>query len=437
MTEGRPPRRPRVPTYTTDWVMGEPDAVLDYGESFPVPGTGDDVYRCFPVATDFATDVFVRAVDVQPGDRRVTHHVVLYMDPNGESFALDAAEEGPGYTCFGDAGIDNFGQLEEIDLDVLLERGLGAVTSPVLGGWAPGNRPTFLPKGSGIRIPKGATIVVQVHYHPLENEPVDDLTRVGLYITDDPDTDDVFLAPIANLDFEVPAGAVDYEVLAEISPAEYIERLTGFSLDISGEALAVLPHMHLLGQEISVDALLPDGTEQRLVEVMDWSFDWQDGYFFRRPVPIPEGTSFRLRCVYDNSADNPLNPNDPPQPVGWGDRTVDEMALAFVAIKLRLPALLDSDSASRRPITANAPPLVKRVRFDRRGRMIVSARRLRGGGRIEVDGVPIVDSMRRRPRALALRSAEDWTDLVPAGVEVEVRVRRADGRLSPPFAFTR
>lgn len=438
--EGPPKRRAKPSEHVEGWALGEPDAVLSYGESFTVPGSGDDLYRCFPIRTDFGKDVFVRAFDIRPGDRRVVHHVVLYLDSSGESHQLDAAEDGPGYTCFGGPGISGFGDIpiDEIDLSQ-------GVPSLVLGGWAPGNRPHLLPAGTGVRIPAGATVVMQVHYHVLPGEEVSDRSAFGLYLTDDPSTEDVYLLPVVNQHFTIPAGEASHEVTARLDPRELIGEVTGFPLDVAAQIHAVLPHMHLLGTSIDVDLELPDGTSQRLVEIADWDFDWQDSYHFTRPVPAPVGSALRLRCTFDNSADNPNNPNDPPQDVSWGERTVDEMALAFVAVSLRFPdaalglfELLGREPPhppGLRPIRADAAPVIRKAWVDARGRLDVKVKGLRGGGRIEVDGTAVDGSLvqRRSVRRLRTDAAEALGDASSA----EIRVRRVDGRLSEPFPLVR
>ena len=442
--EGKPKKRRKQPVdYVDGWSLGEPDAVLSYGESFSVPGTGDDIYRCFPIETDFGRDVFVRAIDMRPGDRRVVHHVVLYLDTTGESHALDAAEPGPGYICFGGPGISGFGDIDIADLDFT-----DGVPSLVLGGWAPGNRPHFLPEGTGVRIPAGATVIMQVHYHPIPGATVEDLSEFGLYLSDDPATEDVYLLPLVNMDFTIPAGAAAHEVTAVLDPQALIGEVTGFPLDVSAQIHAVLPHMHLLGRSIEVDVDLPDGTTQRLVEIENWSFDWQDTYHFEKPVPAPIGSVLRLRCVFDNSAENPNNPNEPPQAVSWGERTVDEMALAFVAVSLRFPddvlALFPlfgrepPHPAGLRPLRASKAPQIRSAVVDGKGRLVMRTKRLKGGGRLEVDGQPRARSFTagRNVRRMRIDVAEDLAAAAP-GTSFELRVRRADGRLSPPYTFVR
>jgi hypothetical protein len=394
--EGRPTPQ-KATEYPDGWLLGEPDAVLDYGEPFTVEPGGDDVYRCFPIKNPFGRDVWLSGIDVRPGDRRVLHHVVMYVDSTGDSAALDAADPGPGYACFG---------------------GPGTSSPTVLGGWAPGNRPRFFPDGTAMLLRAGDTVVMQCHYHAANlTASVDDRTTIGLYVSPAADPQPIYLVPVINTSFTIPAGNAAYPVEAVLDPSA----MTGGLIKVSGHVLGVLPHMHLLGKSIAVDMLLPDATEQRLVEIRDWSFDWQDTYVFERAVPIPPGATFRVRAVYDDSSANPSNPNSPPRDVSYGESTTDEMCLAFL-------------EATIGPATADAPPVVRRARFDRAGRLVVSAKGLGVGGRIEVDGEPIDTAAAGRN---VLRSAADVATHWTAGVPASIRVRRTDGRLSAPMTFVR
>jgi hypothetical protein len=406
MPEGSASAKLKPVVYPDGWTLGTPDAILDYGQAFTVPAGGDDIYRCFPVRNPFGRDVWLSAMDVHPGDRRVVHHVVLYVDSAGESFAKDDADPGPGYTCFG-----------------------GPATSQptVLGGWAPGNRARPFPRGTAIRLAANDTVVVQCHYHNHDAATdIADETTVGLYLSPDPNPQPIYLLPVLNDTFTIPAGNAAYAVEAVFDPAQF----GGGLFKVQGHVLAVMPHMHLLGRQIAVDILLPDGTEQRLVEILDWDFNWQGTYTLQRAAAVPVGAKFRVRSVYDNSSGNPRNPNVPPIDVSWGERTVDEMCLAFLAVTLG-------------PAKADAPPVVTSVREDAKGRLVVTARNLGRGGRIEIEGVPVADSV--SVAANHLVSASDWDPLVvdydpfagPPHPPTMVRVRRADGRLSPPFPFQR
>lgn len=383
---GDPADAPKPLTLADGWAAGTPDAVLAYGEPFTPSGTSD-VYRCFPVPTDFGEDRWVRAVDIRPGDPSTVHHVILFVDPAGASLLADAAEEGPGYACFGDAGVPVIG---------------------ALGAWAPGARPFSLDGSTGIRLPAGATVVVQIHYHP-HHGAGPDLTQVGLYFHDAPPAEDLLIVPVGRDDFLIPAGDPAHAVESEWVLPE------GFGVTVR----TVAPHMHRLGRSMSVDAHLPDGTVRSLVRISDWDFDWQSNYVLLRPAPLPGGTRVAVRAVYDNSAATPSNPSSPPVAVGYGESTTDEMGWAFLGVTL---------GAEGPPPRA---PGVRSISVDRRGRLSVRGRGVRRGALLEIDGVPVPDARGGR----TLRSAAAWRDLAPGGEAVEVALRNPDGHRSLPVVF--
>ncbi|HEU4368479.1 MAG TPA: hypothetical protein VFV05_09675 [Methylomirabilota bacterium] len=141
--EGDPGTLPPSREFPETWRLGAPDLVLDTGVDFPVTTREHDLYRCFTIPTSFAEDRWVSAVEYIPGNRRVVHHLLTYVDTSGRSAVLDDAEPGPGYTCFG---------------------GPGFLPTGGLGGWAPGAGPHVMPDGVGMLLPAGARVVVQVHY---------------------------------------------------------------------------------------------------------------------------------------------------------------------------------------------------------------------------------------------------------------------------------
>jgi hypothetical protein len=128
--------------------------------------------------------------------------------------------------------------------------------------------------------------------------------------------------PLVNTEFVIPAGEKRYEVTAEfISP-------------FRATILNLLPHMHLLGQEIKLEITPPLGQPQTLIRIDDWDFDWQDTYWLENPYVVQPFSRLKLTCHFDNSATNPYNPHNPPIPVGWGPQTTDEMALVFIGFVL-------------------------------------------------------------------------------------------------------
>src|SRR5580765_6224136 len=268
--EGDPGDLPAPRRWPDTWTLGTPDVVLAPEASFEVPAGDRDLYRCFVIPTSFAQDRYVSAVEFVPGNRKVVHHVLAYTDTTGASVALDRAEPGLGYTCFGGPGFDPAGGL---------------------GGWAPGARPLTTPDGVGMLLPAGARVVMQVHYHHRGDGPAEDRTRIGLYFARKPVDQRVRSIPVLNRTFVIPAGAARHEVRASFTvPANR-----------NFHAIGIAPHMHLLGREMTVTATYPDGTVRPLVRIDDWDFHWQGMYDFAAPVPLPAGTRVDLTAVYDNS----------------------------------------------------------------------------------------------------------------------------------------
>jgi hypothetical protein len=295
--EGDPADLPAPLQFSEDWALGQPDLVVEMPVPYNLPADGGDVYRCFSIPLGLLQNRHISGIEVQPGNRSIVHHLVIYGDPLGLSASLPAAPDGQGgYNCFGGPGIS---------------------TSLILAAWAPGNLPQRLPDGMGIPVPAGARAVMQLHYHPT-GSPQTDRTRVGLHFSRESGLKDVqFLIPV-NDRFVIPAGAPGHVVTA-------VE-----TLPVNARAIAILPHMHLLGREMRVEAVLPDGSRRPLIYIDDWDFNWQNTYYYREPVPLPARTRIELTAVYDNSAGNPRNPNNPPRDVRFGEQTTDEMCVAVI-----------------------------------------------------------------------------------------------------------
>ena len=288
---------PSAPKFHDDWALGEPDWIAEMPVEYEIEPEGEDEYRQFIIPTNFETDMYVQAVDVQPGNRKTVHHVIAYLDVDGEARKLDAEDPKPGYVTEGTGpGIDSDG---------------------TVGGWAPGMAPVVLPEGVGYLLPKGADIVMQVHYYRtghLER----DRTRLGLYFSKTENTTKLRIGDATNSDFMIPAGDGWHEVLAH----------ENFKRDVY--LLAVMPHMHLLGRDMRLVATTPEGIKHDLIWIQDWDFNWQDVYHYQEPLFLPAGTRVELVSHFDNSVENPANPHDPPVPVGWGEKTTDEMCIGFL-----------------------------------------------------------------------------------------------------------
>jgi hypothetical protein len=280
--------------------------VVQPPRSYSVPTGSDDIYRCFPMTVNSDSDVYVRGYEVLPGNRTIVHHVLLFTDELGQSAALEGKDSSPGYPCFGGTGF---------------LAGLGG-----LGGWVPGASSQMFPIGTGVRIAKGTRIVMQVHYSLItfsqtsSGAPTPDLTRVGLYLSPVP-LDPISFLPVVNPFFSIPPGESHYQVKAVLPITRTVE------------LVAIAPHMHLLGREAMVVARFPNGDQRDLIHIDNWDFHWQGNYIYRDPIILPAGTVVELTAYYDNSLGNAQNPSNPPVPVSWGERTVDEMCLTFLSVK--------------------------------------------------------------------------------------------------------
>lgn len=143
---------------------------------------------------------------------------------------------------------------------------------------------------------------------------------MGLFFSREPVQKTLQFLPVVNDSFVIPAGAGRHTVTAsaQIPPS------------LNARGISILPHMHLLGREIRLEAAYPDGTRRPLIYIDDWDFQWQATYYFKEPIPLPPFTRILLTAIYDNSAANSKNPNNPPRDVRFGEQTTDEMCVALL-----------------------------------------------------------------------------------------------------------
>lgn len=312
-------REPSPPTFSSDWPLGKPDMIIKIPRPYEIAAEGRDDYRNFPIPTSFTESKWITAMDVRPGNRRVVHHVIAFLDHRGRALQREkqTIDGQPGYSTFG---------------------GIGFAPDGALGGWAPGLRARHLPKDAAFELKPGSTIVLQIHYNK-SGKVETDQTEIALYFAKEPPKRKVELAWLANPVFRIPAGEKNHKVRFE------------FRLPMDVTTYAAMPHMHLLGKEMKAWVVRPDGKEVPLIWVTDWDFKWQMTYSFKTPLSLPRGSVIHIEAIYDNSADNPNNPHSPPKAVTWGEQTTDEMFLLVVPYSLDNPVasqLLDRLSQMRK-----------------------------------------------------------------------------------------
>jgi peroxiredoxin/mono/diheme cytochrome c family protein len=304
--EGDPKDAPPPRQFPRGWQMGEPDLVLSVDKDFQLAGSGRDVFRCFVLPTNLTEDKYIRAIEVRPGNPRIVHHTLNFIDTSGRARQLEDAEQkrpnnpavldgGPGYS---------------------MSMGVGFIPSGAIGGWAPGQQPYVLPKDSYWLLPKGSDVVIQVHYH--RNGRIEkDRTQIGLYFSKERPAKRLEALVLPGRFLFIPAGIEDFPVTGSIV------------VDQDCDLHSIMPHMHLLGKSIRVTMTPPGREAVPLINVPDWDYNWQETYFFKQPLRIKSGTRFDVEAHFDNSARNPLNPNTPPRLVRFGEQTTDEMCFVF------------------------------------------------------------------------------------------------------------
>ncbi len=284
--EGDPRDQPPARTFAGDgWRIGQPDVVFSMPEAYQVPadaGPRGVPYRFFTVETNFDRDMWVQAAEARPGAPAVVHHIVVFIVKPGERRQQSEDRVGQGF----------------------------------LVGYAPGDMPSVYEPGQAKKIPKGASLVFQMHYTP-NGTPQEDRSAVALIFAKEPPKYEVRTRGILNPRLEIPAGDANHEVKATST----------FRQDV--QLVSLLPHMHLRGKDFRYDVVYPDGRRQTLLSVPRYDFNWQSVYRLAQPLTLPAGTRIECTAHYDNSAANKNNP-DPTKPVRWGDQTWEEMMVGFL-----------------------------------------------------------------------------------------------------------
>lgn len=298
---GSPSDAPKPSVWPRGWNIPQPDAVFEMPRPYQIPATGEVDYQYIVIPTGFTKDEWVRQVEVRPSARSVVHHAVIYIREPSSQW-LRAAKPGVPYS------------IPESDPE---HRQLWT-TSDLLLVYAPGNPPVRLPEGMAKLIPAGSDLVLQMHYTP-NGRVVNDQTRIGLVFARGPVRKRVLSLQMGNDRFVIPPG----------HPHFYVG-VSG-TLPNAGELLSLFPHMHLRGQSFRFDMIPPGGKRQTLLAVEHYDFHWQLSYQFTQPVALAAGTRLEWSAYYDNSADNPRNP-DPTEAVRYGEQSRSEMMIGFFDI---------------------------------------------------------------------------------------------------------
>jgi peroxiredoxin len=285
---GDPRELPPPAQYQDGWTIPTPDLVVTMPSPFTVQAQGVIEYQYIRVHPGFTEDRWVRAAEIRPGNRAVVHHCAVYLQRPGD----DSPQK-----------LNRVGDLESFNLTM----------------YHPGTGPLLLPEGAAKRIPAGWRIVFVMHYQAIGSVQ-EDRTELGLVFID-PGTvkQEAATVLVYDPDLRIPPRANNHRV-AHTWTARHNVRL-----------VALTPHMHLRGRSFQYELLYPDGREEVLLDVPRFDVTWQHRYVLAQPLPVPAGSVIRCTAIYDNSADNPLNPN-PDAEVRTGIQTWEEMFNGFLEV---------------------------------------------------------------------------------------------------------
>lgn len=291
---GDPAEAPVPLTWPQEWAMGTPDAVVELPTPVAVQATGRMKYQYREVTTTFPEDRWVTGFEVRPTALAQVHHVLVFASAPGQRRVVDG---------------DDF-----------------------FAAYVPGSSATLYPDGYAKKLPAGAKLTFQLHYTP-NGTAAEDRTRLGLKFSPEAPRYEVHVAAAKQHRFSIPPGAPNHEVKG-VLPVPFDSLILSF-----------MPHMHMRGKAFRYEMTGPDGEKRGLLDVPAYDFNWQLQYRSAEPVLAKTGSRIEATAWYDNSPDNPNNP-DPAKTVTWGDQTEEEMMIGYLEY-VKAPA--DSASAASHP----------------------------------------------------------------------------------------
>ena len=351
--EGNPKDLPALPKLSETWEIGKPDVVLTMPQDFELPAKGADDYIYIRVPTNFTEDQWIQAAEFRPGNKRVVHHAVVFIEtPMFYKMAQDNAKKGGKdiqnpISIFENDGFKNSfrdGTVNRTKPDAPVvndacaaNRNSGGGGAPLLAAYAPGKNADVFPVGTAKRIPAGSNLIFQMHYAKTTGATEKDRTSIALVFAKQPVEKIVESLLIVNEAFAIPPGAENHEATACANLRRDVELINYF------------PHMHVRGKAMKYEVIYPDGKRETLLNVERYFFNWQTLYKLKQPVALPKGARIMVTGWFDNSTKNKLNP-DPTKTVRFGEPTYDEMLVGFVDIARAKPA--------ERPVAKVAPQIL-------------------------------------------------------------------------------
>ena len=289
--EGNLTEAPADPTFASGWQLGEPDLILSLDAPYSLDAGSTDAHRNFVLPTLLTERRWIRAVEIHPRTPGIVRHAQVLLDATGNARAADAEDPDLGY-------------------DGLVTDHGGFPRGHALD-WSPGKSAVAPPASMAWPLNPGTDIVLRVHLRRA-SEPATVQPEVGFYFSDQPGIFTPVSVLLTAQTINIPAGEPSHTVQDR------------FRLPVAVDLQAVSPFAHNLGQQVESLAILPDGRELTLLRINNWDFDWLNEYRYVEPVHLPAGTIVTMQFTFDNSANNPRNPNNPPRIVRFGATLSDE-----------------------------------------------------------------------------------------------------------------
>ncbi|MBI1765439.1 MAG: thiol-disulfide isomerase [Acidobacteria bacterium] len=339
--EGSPKDLPPVPVRNAAWEIGQPDVVLQMPEPFTLSGKNADDYIYIRVPTGFTEDKWIQAGEFRPGNRKVVHHAVVFIEtPLMYRLAQDDAKKGGGdvhnpisvfqsqksSTEYRDGSVNRTKPDAPVVNDACgAKRNSGGGGTPLLSAYAPGRNADIYPAGMAKRIPAGSNLIFQMHYAKTNSNAETDRTSIALVFAKQPVEKMVETLLIVNDLFAIPPGAENHEANA------------CHTLRRDVELINYMPHLHVRGKDMKYEIAYADGKRETLINVPAYDFNWQTLYKLKQPLAVPKGAKLIVTAHFDNSAKNKSNP-DPTKTVRFGEPTYDEMLVGFMDTARPKPA---------------------------------------------------------------------------------------------------
>jgi len=315
---GDPKDAPAPIPFVEGWRIGRPDLVIEVPKTFHVPAEGTVDYQYVRVPTGFKEDRWVSMAEARPSDPAVVHHIIAFIRepdnpmfeklPVGEFYSPTAEmrkqaeqerakkqQSGEGKNADDDRNNTFFGDM--------------------IAGYAPGTVPFTMKPGEARLIKAGSDIIFQLHY-TANGKSGDDQSKLGLVFAKEPPQKRVLTLASQNWKFAIPPQDPAYQVDSTVTLQE------------DSTLVSFIPHMHFRGKDFEYRVVYPDGRKETLLKVPHYNFNWQLTYDLAEPKFLPKGTVIECTAHYDNSPNNPFNP-DPSKKVYPGEQTWEEMMIGF------------------------------------------------------------------------------------------------------------